>query len=108
MSEEITIRLSRPEDHAAVLRLAALDSKAYDGGELVLAERGGELVAAVPVAGGDALADPFRPTAEVVALLELRAAQLRSAGEDASGGRGLRVRAGRRRARLARPSTATP
>ena len=108
MSEEITIRASRPGDRAAILRLAALDSKRYDGGELVLAESGGELVAAVPLAGGPPLADPFRPTAEIVALLELRAAQLRSAREGASGGRGRVAPApARRRVRPARTSIAT-
>lgn len=37
------------------------------------------LVAAVPVNGGRAIADPFAPTADVVSLLQLRANQLRAA-----------------------------
>jgi hypothetical protein len=35
------------------------------------------LVAALPLDGGAALADPFKPTSDIVALLELRARQLR-------------------------------
>ena len=99
MTDEVTIRRSTPADRAAVLRLAALDSKRHDGGALVLAERGGELLAAVPLAGGPALADPFRPTAEIVALLELRAAQLRPAEGGGGRARGARVPAWRRRRR---------
>ena len=96
MTDAVTIRRSRPVDHAALRRLAELDSKRHEGGELVVAERGGELVAAVPLAGGPALADPFLPTADVVALLEQRAAQLRVAGEERAGrARGRRLRARR-------------
>jgi hypothetical protein len=47
-------------------------------GTVLVAEVRGELWAAVPVGGGSAIADPFRPTADVVALLELRAAHLRT------------------------------
>ncbi len=44
---------------------------------MLVAETGGEIVAAVPVAGGRAIADPFRRTAALVEILELRASQLR-------------------------------
>jgi hypothetical protein len=40
----------------------------------------GRLVAAVPLAGGQTLADPFERTEQLVRLLELRAAQLREVG----------------------------
>ena len=39
-----------------------------------MAEAGGRLVAAIATATGEAIADPFLPTADVIALLELRAA----------------------------------
>ena len=45
----------------------------------LLAEVDGEIVAAAPIDGGKAVADPFRPTADVVVLLERRARQLRRA-----------------------------
>ena len=44
---------------------------------MLLGELDGELVAAVPIAGGPAIADPFLKTSAFVSLLGLRAAQLR-------------------------------
>ena len=41
-----------------------------------MAEVDGRVLAALPLRDGRALADPFRRTADLVALLELRAAQL--------------------------------
>jgi hypothetical protein len=48
------------------------------------------MLAALPLGAGRPIADPFEPTAELVALLELRRNQIESA--DSSGGRlrGLR------------------
>lgn len=74
---DVTVRLADPGDSHALLRLAALDSASVPSGPLVLAETGGELVAATPVRGGCTIADPFRHTAALVEMLELRAAQLR-------------------------------
>jgi len=75
----IAIRLATAEDAAAVRHLVALDStpKAPDG-DLLLAVVDGEIRAAIPVAGGPAIANPFHPTAELVAHLELRARKLRA------------------------------
>jgi hypothetical protein len=73
---EITIRRSRPEDASALEELAQLDSRKLNGEDLLLAEVGGELRAAVPVGGGQPIADPFRPTAALVSMLSLRARQL--------------------------------
>jgi hypothetical protein len=81
----VTVRLAFSDDGAALHRLAQLDSATSPTGATLVAEAQGELVAAVPVKGGRAIADPFRPTVEVVRLLELRAAQL-------SGDRSGRVR----------------
>src|SRR4051794_22046834 len=67
---DLLIRPARPADADALLRLAALDSRHVPAGELVLAEVGGEIVAAHSSAG--TIADPFRPTADVVELLRLR------------------------------------
>jgi hypothetical protein len=49
------------------------------------------MLAALPLGSGRVIADPFEPTAEVVALLELRAAQLRD-DEPESRGWGERIR----------------
>ena len=76
----VTVRLARDEDAGALLRLAALDSAEPLSGAALLAEVDGEVVAALPLAGGSAIADPFRRTTPMVDLLELRAAQLRGEG----------------------------
>jgi hypothetical protein len=69
---------------------------------VLVAEVGGELVAALPLDGGDAVADPFRPTAALVEMLTLRAQQLRDG--DHQHRRGLR----RRIASLLRPAPHHP
>jgi hypothetical protein len=70
-SDEIMIRLSGPEDRAAILRLADLDGRRPPSGQAILAIVSGELRAALPLEGGDAIADPFRPTTELVKLLRV-------------------------------------
>jgi hypothetical protein len=76
----VTIRPAQHADDVALRRLAALDSQRLPEGDLIVAEVGGELRAAVPVAGGQAIADPFHLTRDVVALLSERVAQLRDRG----------------------------
>ena len=72
----ITIRRSAPGDGAALNALAVLDDRDWAGGPALVAEVDGTLEAALPLDGSGSFADPFAATAEVVALLELRAAQL--------------------------------
>lgn len=76
---ELTVRALQASDTDAVRLLAALDGRHMPSGPVLVAELDNEVVAALPLDGGQALADPFRPTANVVALLELRARQLLSA-----------------------------
>ena len=84
--ESITIRLSQPGDEAALRRLAGRDSAALPDGPKLVALVGDELRAAVSIAGGEAIADPFHPTAALVRMLTARAAQLgASAGADGGG-----------------------
>jgi hypothetical protein len=73
---EIVIRRSVPGDGAAMSALAALDGREWRTGPALLAEVDGSLRAAVPLDGADPFADPFRSSAEIVELLELRAQQL--------------------------------
>jgi hypothetical protein len=75
--DEVELRLCKPLDDPALERLAVLAERPLPAGRLVVALVGGELVAALPLAGGSALADPFRRTRHLLPLLELRAAQLR-------------------------------
>jgi hypothetical protein len=66
----VTIRAARGSDGDRLEQLARLDSQRPLAGEILIAEQGGELVAAL---GADrAIADPFRPTADLVALLRVR------------------------------------
>jgi len=73
----ITIRRSTAADRATLERLAALDSAPMPTGEVLMAELGGEAAGAIEVASGATIADPFRPTAELVELLRVRAVRLR-------------------------------
>jgi hypothetical protein len=73
----VAIRPATSDDTATLLRLAALDSSVVPAGELLLGIVDGEPRAAVSVTTGNAIADPFVPTADVVALLRLRASRLR-------------------------------
>ena len=68
----ITIRRSTAADRATLERLAALDSAPVPTGEVLMAALDGEAVAAIEVASGATIADPFRPTAELVELLRAR------------------------------------
>jgi hypothetical protein len=85
--ENITIRRATAADALAVRRLAVLDSAFPPTGDVLLAEMGKELWAAVSIDDGRAVADPFRPSADLVELLKLRASRMR--GESPAQGRVL-------------------
>ena len=93
----VLIRAARGSDGRALRRLAALDSSVVPAGELLVAEADGELVAARALTSGAVIADPFRPSADVVALLALRAAAVHTPARrsrslaDRLGLRGTRV-----------------
>jgi hypothetical protein len=69
----LTIRPADLADLASLDRLAALDSASPPTGNVLVAEVGGELWAAIDVESGTAIADPFRPSGDVVELLRLHA-----------------------------------
>jgi hypothetical protein len=83
----VTVRRARPADEPGLIRLAALDSAKPPRGPTLVAETDSRLLAALPLGAGRAIADPFEPTAEIVALLELRKRQLAEA-EERRGSRG--------------------
>ena len=92
----VLIRAARGSDGSELERIAQLDSTHVPAGALLVAEADGRLVAAIASSTGEAIADPFLPTADVVALLKLRAG-----GATASRGRrSIRRGAHRRGARL--------
>jgi len=72
----VEMRRATVKDERAVRRLAQLDEMTPPQGDVLLAELDGRLVAALPLEGGRAVADPFTPTREIVELLVLRAAAL--------------------------------
>lgn len=89
-SEDLTIRVASTEEWDAIDRLAQRDSAPPPPREtLLVAEVDGEMLAAVSVRNGYAVADPFRPSGEHVELLRARADQLRE-GNGYRRDRGLR------------------
>ncbi len=75
---QITIRRLdlNDSDRRALARLAALDSRPPLAGPVLGAEVDGELLAAITVDGGELVANPFRRTSELRALLLARIGQL--------------------------------
>jgi hypothetical protein len=76
VTRAVTIRLAADTDASSLERLAHLDSASVPTGAAIVAEFGGELVAALSLDDGRAIADPFRHTGEVVRELEREAAEL--------------------------------
>jgi hypothetical protein len=74
-AEPLTLRLSGASDCEGLARLAALEGRPVPQGSQIVAEIAGVIVAALPLGGGPALADPFRRTLQLLPLLELRAEQ---------------------------------
>ena len=77
--QNVTVRRSASGDEIELARLAALDSASPPRGPALIAEADSRMLAALPLGAGRAIADPFEPTAELVALLELRRTQIDSA-----------------------------
>ncbi len=88
----VVIRAARGSDGDVLEALARLDSQVPLNGDVLLAEEDGIVVAAV--AGDRVVADPFRPTADLVALLRIHA------------GRAERSHGARHRVRVPRLRTA--
>jgi hypothetical protein len=67
--DAITIRRAYPDDQSGLARLASLDSAPRIAGAALVAEEGGELLAAFDLERGAIVADPFRPTGHLAELL---------------------------------------
>ena len=72
----LRIRQARQADASALERLAQLDSSQVPVGDVLLAEVGEELWAALSLEDGHAIADPLRPSADAVLILAERSSQL--------------------------------
>ncbi len=88
---EIGIRVLTDGDRERLERLAERDSAQTPPGPVLGATVDGELVAALSLSDGEALADPFVRTDDVRALLADRAAQLNGKRKG-----GFRIRLARR------------
>ena len=73
---DLQIRAATDVDMPALVRLARLDSNRAPVGTIIVAEDGGTIVAAMSVEDRATIADPFRATAPIVAMLRLRAEQV--------------------------------
>jgi hypothetical protein len=74
-SHTLAIRLANESDRPTLIQLAALDSAPAPHGPVLVADIDGEIVAAHQIDRARSIADPFRQTAELRELLELRARQ---------------------------------
>ena len=79
MPSDCTVRYAQDGDREAIVRLAQLDSQPEPTGTLLVAESEGGILAALPLEGGDPIANPFVRTAELIELLRMRLAQLSAA-----------------------------
>jgi hypothetical protein len=73
----VAVRLAAGHDAAALEGLAQLDSRPLPPGPHLVAERGGRIEAAISLATGGLVADPFRRTTELCELLRCHAGQVR-------------------------------
>jgi hypothetical protein len=88
----ITIRPAYADDASAVARLAALDSAPIPTGPMLVAEVDGELYAALSLADGGVIADPFHLTRLHVELLRTQASAQRHSSARLNGRQRQRLR----------------
>ena len=84
----VCIRLAGEGDSAALKRLGELEGRALPGGDALVAVVDGRVLAAIGIAGGESIADPFQHTAGLVDQLAAARAQMLGL----STGRGLWAR----------------
>jgi hypothetical protein len=76
-SPDVAIREADPSDIPALARLADLDSRHMPAGKLLVAKADGQIRAAIGIADGAVISDPFVSTGALVDLLRLRVLQVR-------------------------------
>jgi hypothetical protein len=89
VSDHLTIRRDHPDDEAAIVRLAQLGRAAVPPSPWLLAEVDGELRAALSLADGRVVADPFYRSLYLAALLRVYA---RTAEPERPAARAVRYR----------------
>ena len=78
---EIRIRAARADDLPSIARVAGRDTNPLPAEPLLVAEVGTHVRAAISLADGSVVADPFHRTAELVAMLRIRAGGVAEAAE---------------------------
>jgi hypothetical protein len=78
----VTLHLACASDRPALAKLAQLDSRPLPPGPHLVAIREGRIDAAVSLTTGEVVADPFRRTAELCALLRCHAGPRRVARQE--------------------------
>ena len=73
-----SIRQAADSEATALRELSELDSRRAPAGTILFGEIDGRVVAALSVEHGDVVADPFARTAQLVAMMRLRANALRA------------------------------
>lgn len=81
-SETIELRLADVRDNHAMQRVADRDTHSLPPGPHLIALRDGRVDAALSLATGQAVADPFRRTAELVELLRCHARAMPAPPDD--------------------------
>jgi hypothetical protein len=81
--DSVTIRRVTPDDWQAVEHLSQLEGRRVSEGAALLAEVDERVLVVRSLEDGTTVADPFRPTSELVRLLEARAQQLGGASASA-------------------------
>jgi hypothetical protein len=84
---ELLVRRATATDASAIRRLASLDDCRLPDGPFLVAEIGGQMLAAMSIPTGTVVADPFCRTADAAEMLRLRGAQI-AAREQAAMQRG--------------------
>lgn len=73
----LTLRLATRADEREIRRLAALDTSPIPAEPALVATENGALIAAISLADGTEVANPFVPSQAALDLLRLRAAHIR-------------------------------
>jgi hypothetical protein len=82
--QPVTLRLASRDDGAALDRLGELETRPLPPGPHLVAERDGRIAAAISLATGELVADPFHRTAELCELLRCHAGDARVRAERSS------------------------
>src|ERR687887_412661 len=90
MGSRFVIRTPLASERRSIEQLALLDDRRLPGRDLLVAEVDGELWAAVVIDTGEGVADPFRPSGDVMDAL--RAAAMRLRIPNGAGGENERAR----------------